>query len=93
MRKHGFESPVSVQMVGEVPRMIDGRGRDVMRLPGGPERIAECLNALRHVHYPANHVAELERQCASKEELRKAAWSEVLELRDRLSAQPERASA
>lgn len=79
-RKHGFESPVHVEMIGMVPRIIDGRGRDVMRMDGGPERIAECLNALRHVWYPEAHVAETEAQCAKAQQLRQEAWSRVQEL-------------
>lgn len=84
MNKHGFESPIRVEMLDGDVIFVDDRGRDVLDLPGGAERIVACFNALRHVHFPANHVAELERQCVSKEVLRKAAWDEVLQLRARL---------
>ncbi len=69
-----------VGKIGEVTRILDAKGRDVMTLPGGPERIVECCNALRSVFFPEAHVAETDAYIKRLESLRKAAWERVQEL-------------
>jgi hypothetical protein len=68
------KGPFSIGMIGDVPRVLDAKGRDVMRLTGGMERLVECANAIRHdVWFPVAHVAGLERDVVRLEQLRKDA--------------------
>jgi hypothetical protein len=76
------KGPFHIGMIGDVPRILDEKGRDVMTLPGGMERLVACANAIRHdVWFPDNHVSGLESQNAKLEQLRRAAWDEVQILR------------
>jgi len=70
------KGPFHVGKIGEVTRVLDEKGRDVMTLPGGPERLAACANSIRNdVWFPENHVSALERDVKRLEELRKSAWA------------------
>lgn len=70
------KGPFSIGVIGTVPRILDAKGRDVMTLPGGMDRLVECANAIRHdVWFPGNHVAALERDVVRIEQLRKEAWA------------------
>lgn len=66
-----------VGKIGEVTRVLDNRGRDVMTLPGGPERLVECANALKHVFYPENHVEATDAYVRRLEGLRKDAVARI----------------
>lgn len=70
------KGPFTIGKIGEVARILDSKGRDVMTLPGGMERLVECANAIRHeVWFPGNHVAALEADVVKLEALRKEAWA------------------
>lgn len=60
--------PYHVGEIGIVTRILDSKGRDVMTMPGGPERLVECCNALRGVFFPESHLAETERYVARLKE-------------------------
>jgi hypothetical protein len=79
-KPHFPQGVYSVGKIGEVTRVLDAKGRDVMTMPGGPERLVECCNALRHVWFPAAHVNATDEQIKKLEALRKAAWARVQEL-------------
>ncbi|MBN7764096.1 hypothetical protein JYP52_23445 [Nitratireductor aquibiodomus] len=69
-----------VGQIGEVIRILDSKGRDVMTLPGGPERLVECANALRDVFFPENHVSATEEYVKRLETLRKDLQRRVAEM-------------
>lgn len=52
--------PITVGKIGDVTRILDRNGNDIMTMSNGPERIAECLNALSGVWFPQNHVSATE---------------------------------
>lgn len=76
------KGPFRVGVIGEIVRILDGRGRDIMRLPFGPERLVECANALRSIHYPENHVSETEAYVKRLEGLRREAAGRITMLED-----------
>ena len=85
-----------VGQIGEVTRILDSKGRDVMTLPGGPERLVECANALRDVFFPENHVSATEEYVKRLETLRKDLQRRVAEMEASArtpSPTPERESA
>jgi hypothetical protein len=51
-----FKGQLTVAKIGLIDRVLDGKGRDVMRLPGGPQRLADCANALKDIWFPLAHV-------------------------------------
>lgn len=74
------KGPFHIGQIGTVTRILDGRGRDVMTMPGGPERLVECANALRKVFFPEAHVEATDEYVKRLEALRKAAWARAEEL-------------
>ena len=68
-------TPYSIGVIGSVPRILDARGNDVLNEDGGMERLVECANALRKVHFPAAHVEATDEYVKRLEELRTAAWN------------------
>lgn len=76
------KAPFTVATLGTVARVVDAKGLDVMTLPGGPERMAECANAFGNkVWFPSNHLGESEARCERLEQRNKELWAEVQQLR------------
>jgi hypothetical protein len=74
------KGPYAIGRIGEVPRILDRKGNDILTVPGGMERLVECANALMHIAFPANHVPATEDYVKRLEQLRKDAWARVQEL-------------
>lgn len=75
-----------VEMIGTVPRIVDSKGTDIMTVPGGPERLVACANAMRGIFYPANHISETEAYVKRLEQLRKDAWARAQELEAQINS-------
>lgn len=87
------KGPYTVGVIGTVPRILDRKGRDVMTMPGGMERLVACANALQHVWFPQAHVEASDAHCKRVEQLRKDAWARVQELEAQLAATPAQEAA
>jgi hypothetical protein len=79
------KGPYTVGKIGEVTRILDAKGNDLMTLPGGPERLVACANALSEVWFPENHVKATDEYVKRLEQLRKDAWARVQELEAKLA--------
>jgi hypothetical protein len=66
--------PYEIQKIGEVERIVDASGNDVMREPNGMLRLVECANALAKVWFPGNHVPATEDYIERLQESRTVAW-------------------
>ncbi len=73
-QKQFLRGRVSVGKIGEVVRILDAKGNDVMTMKGGPERLVECANALTGIWFPENHVTATDDYVKRLETLRKEAW-------------------
>lgn len=63
-------------MIGDVARILDAKGNDVMLERNGMKRLLECANAITdNVWHPENHVSTLEEYAKRLEQLRKDAWA------------------
>ena len=80
MAKHPYPE-LHVEMIGDIPRLLDDKGNDVTRNVDFLTHLAKSFNAVRHVHFPYYHVPALERDVKNLAQLRKEAWDEVLRLK------------
>jgi hypothetical protein len=67
--------PYAVEMIGDVPRIVDRFGNDVLREPNGMQRLVDCANALSDVWFPLNHVPATEDYIKRLEVSRREAWA------------------
>jgi hypothetical protein len=67
--------PYEIQKIGDVERIVDHLGNDVMREPNGMARLVECANALAKIWFPLNHVPATEDYVKRLEESRREAWA------------------
>jgi hypothetical protein len=68
-------APYAIEKIGDVERIVDRFGNDVMREPNGMQRLIECANALSDVWFPLNHVPATEDYVKRLEESRREAWA------------------
>lgn len=75
------KGPYTIGAIGDVARILDAKGNDVMLERGGMQRLVECANALSKVWNPENHVSTTDEYLPRLEGLRKVAWAraELLE--------------
>jgi hypothetical protein len=66
--------PYDIQKIGEVARIVDAFGNDVMLEPNGMQRLVECANALAEVWFPLNHVPATEDYIERLQASRTEAW-------------------
>jgi hypothetical protein len=66
--------PYEIQKIGDVARIVDAFGNDVMLEPNGMLRLVECANALSKVWFPGNHVPATEDYIERLQESRIEAW-------------------
>lgn len=69
------KGPYSVGAIGDVARILDAKGNDVMLERNGMQRLVECANALSKVWNPENHVNTTDEYLPRLEGLRKDAWT------------------
>ena len=82
------KGPFTVGKIGEVLRILDRHGNDVMTLPGGADRLVACANAIPHtIAFPESHVATTEERCTKLEQLRRDAWATAEKYKAQLDAQ------
>lgn len=63
------KGPYRLGMIGEVPRILDVKGNDIMMDPRGPQRLIECANALSEIWYSAAVSTALLRAMSDEERL------------------------
>lgn len=66
--------PYHVVRIGEVYRLLDVSGNDILRNPSGIRRVAAALNAFRKVPDPAEYRTAIEADCKRLAEQRSSAW-------------------
>jgi hypothetical protein len=54
------KGPYSIGVIGDVARILDADGNDVMTQRGGMQRLLECANALDGIWFPLAHVPATE---------------------------------
>lgn len=69
------KGPYTIGVLGDVARILDAKGNDVMLERNGMQRLVECANALSKVWNPENHVAATDDYLPRLEQLRKDAWA------------------
>lgn len=74
------KGPYTVDKIGEVARILDKNGNDVLLEPGGMIRLVECANALATVWNPLNHVPATEDYVKRLVQLREEAWATAQDL-------------
>jgi hypothetical protein len=82
------KGPYTIGMIGDVARILDANGNDVMLERNGMQRLVERANALSKVWHPENHVAATDDYLTRLEQLRKDAWARAQELQAELAGRP-----
>ena len=67
--------PCAVEKIGEVARIVDHAGNDVMLEQNGMQRLVDCANALSGIWFPLNHVPATEDYVKRLELSRREAWA------------------
>lgn len=80
------KGPYTVGIIGDVARILDARGNDVMLERAGMQRLVDCANALSKVWNPENHVSTTDEYLPRLEGLRKVAWARAELLEAHLAA-------
>jgi hypothetical protein len=74
------KGPYTIGRIGEVVRILDANGNDVMCDPEGIARLVECANACADMHFPANAIPAMKAWAERTEQLRRDAWSRAQQL-------------
>lgn len=49
-------TPYTIGKIGDVDRILDRNGNDVIAQKEGMQRLVTCANSLKHIYSPAAHV-------------------------------------